>query len=300
MASSAEKFERVNLPPSLRTAVFIRDGFRCTYCGARPRQEELHADHVIPVSKGGTNDIGNLVTACRTCNIGKGTQLLVNITEADIGLYIKQKPEKTDAKPHAVRSVPQKLPSVPVEAWKASQKCHDPVGAWLQHFSCFWDDVDRNPDPVVVDHEPGRLTLFHPSMVCRGRRSSDVGNEIRVLLVRWRDEHSWSLEDQLQIRNAVISGYQVPTIVIVGPPDFFYGVAVTERHKGCPRGAVIDTFLQPFDEWDASGWYPDECWTFQDLREPFRHTPHLLTQRHWNNEREEFVGVYSSCEDWCM
>lgn len=41
----------------------------CAYCGmARP----LTADHRIPLSRGGTNDIGNILPACRPCNASKG------------------------------------------------------------------------------------------------------------------------------------------------------------------------------------------------------------------------------------
>lgn len=32
----------------------------------------MHIDHIIPVSKGGTNDLINLVTSCSDCNLGKG------------------------------------------------------------------------------------------------------------------------------------------------------------------------------------------------------------------------------------
>ncbi|WP_412758748.1 HNH endonuclease [Metabacillus fastidiosus] len=31
----------------------------------------MHVDHVIPVSKGGTDNRNNLVTACQDCNSGK-------------------------------------------------------------------------------------------------------------------------------------------------------------------------------------------------------------------------------------
>jgi len=53
---------------SLREAVFERDGYACTYCGAT---EDLACDHVIPLIQGGTNDMENLTTACRSCNCEK-------------------------------------------------------------------------------------------------------------------------------------------------------------------------------------------------------------------------------------
>ena len=55
-----------------RLAVFDRDGYRCVYCGAH--NIDFHADHVIPVSRGGQSELDNLVTACRFCNLSKGNR----------------------------------------------------------------------------------------------------------------------------------------------------------------------------------------------------------------------------------
>jgi hypothetical protein len=60
----------------LRFNVLKRDGFACKYCGARPPNVVLHVDHVIPSSKGGGDNIENLVAACNECNIGKGSTLI--------------------------------------------------------------------------------------------------------------------------------------------------------------------------------------------------------------------------------
>lgn len=48
---------------------------KCHYCGVRLTWTgalRLTADHVIPVSKGGTHKRRNLVAACEGCNRGKG------------------------------------------------------------------------------------------------------------------------------------------------------------------------------------------------------------------------------------
>lgn len=63
---------RKPMSKKLRFEVFKRDGFTCSYCGASSPDAELHVDHIIPVSKGGSNDMENLATACADCNAGKG------------------------------------------------------------------------------------------------------------------------------------------------------------------------------------------------------------------------------------
>lgn len=62
---------RPRMGKRLRFTILTRDGFRCRYCGATGGAVVLHVDHVVPVSRGGTNDEKNLVTSCRDCNLGK-------------------------------------------------------------------------------------------------------------------------------------------------------------------------------------------------------------------------------------
>ncbi len=56
----------------LRQAVLERDDYTCVYCGRRGGR--LTLDHVLPVSRGGTSDLSNLVAACVSCNSAKGTK----------------------------------------------------------------------------------------------------------------------------------------------------------------------------------------------------------------------------------
>lgn len=58
----------------LKETVFRRDNYTCQYCGARGAR--LECDHIVPLSRGGTNDLDNLATACVTCNRSKGGKLL--------------------------------------------------------------------------------------------------------------------------------------------------------------------------------------------------------------------------------
>lgn len=50
----------------IRKHVFRRDNFTCAYCGKVGGI--LEADHIVPFSKGGSDDIENLTTSCRKCN----------------------------------------------------------------------------------------------------------------------------------------------------------------------------------------------------------------------------------------
>lgn len=59
----------------MRFRILLRDGFRCSACGASPLAKpgtELHVDHILPWAKGGETVAENLATKCARCNLGKG------------------------------------------------------------------------------------------------------------------------------------------------------------------------------------------------------------------------------------
>ena len=51
-----------------------RHGGLCAYCHTAAATS---ADHVVPLSRGGSNFIGNILPACLPCNLSKGVKLLV-------------------------------------------------------------------------------------------------------------------------------------------------------------------------------------------------------------------------------
>jgi hypothetical protein len=61
------------IEPSIRTRflVFKRDQFTCVFCSCSGVGVKLEVDHIIPLSKGGSNRLDNLQTLCFECNRGK-------------------------------------------------------------------------------------------------------------------------------------------------------------------------------------------------------------------------------------
>lgn len=51
-----------------RKNIFIRDGYRCMYCGRKGKGDRLELEHVVPKCQGGKNSWDNLVAACNPCN----------------------------------------------------------------------------------------------------------------------------------------------------------------------------------------------------------------------------------------
>ena len=65
---------RGNLSPSTRRAVFERDGEVCAYC--KTDSGPFHIDHIMPKSRGGSDNLENLTVACAPCNLSKRDKTL--------------------------------------------------------------------------------------------------------------------------------------------------------------------------------------------------------------------------------
>lgn len=66
-----------HIPAKVRVSVLHRDGYKCIFCGYSAKQVQLEVDHILPFSKGGSNDPSNLQTLCINCNRGKGARRLI-------------------------------------------------------------------------------------------------------------------------------------------------------------------------------------------------------------------------------
>jgi len=66
--------QRRIIPSHVKLAVWKRDGGACTLCSSK---QNLHFDHILPYSKGGTSDSEeNIQLLCMKHNIQKGANLL--------------------------------------------------------------------------------------------------------------------------------------------------------------------------------------------------------------------------------
>lgn len=67
--------QRKPIPKSLRDYVIERDEYVCGLCGGEVEPDDVHLDHIVPVTHGGQNEAGNLQVAHSICNLRKGNRV---------------------------------------------------------------------------------------------------------------------------------------------------------------------------------------------------------------------------------
>lgn len=103
--------KRKTLSKKIRFEVFKRDGFKCQYCGANPPNIILEVDHIKPVSKGGSNELDNLITSCFNCNRGKSDNLIEDAPETikDKHKVLEEKKLQLDEYYKLIKSIDRKI-----------------------------------------------------------------------------------------------------------------------------------------------------------------------------------------------
>lgn len=72
--------------------ILKRDAYTCQYCG-RNSGERMTIDHIVPKAQGGRTVWENVVSACRACNLTKGSR-----RPGEAGMHLLRKPSR----PHSV------------------------------------------------------------------------------------------------------------------------------------------------------------------------------------------------------
>jgi hypothetical protein len=68
--------DRTPIPTWARQALMARERGKCAACSANitlELHEEPHVDHIVPLARGGSNDLVNLQILCSTCNLAKSS-----------------------------------------------------------------------------------------------------------------------------------------------------------------------------------------------------------------------------------
>jgi len=65
----------------------------CHYCGGKFEREDLTMDHIVPVSRGGRSNRGNIVASCKQCNSAKKYLTPVEILMKKVSPVQKKKSE---------------------------------------------------------------------------------------------------------------------------------------------------------------------------------------------------------------
>jgi len=180
----AAKVQREEMPYAVRFDVLARDEFTCQACGARPGNEGLHVDHLLPYSFGGSHDLLNLTTLCRRCNFGKGARvwlppkmLLSQFDEQGFAVWKRFGSWNIEVTDNGVIA---NWPRDKGYTWIPVDRCWEPDWEWhfarkIPHRGCDdWCDEDPGYDDFTPARTPESIKLVTLSDVIL---SSELGRE---------------------------------------------------------------------------------------------------------------------------
>jgi 5-methylcytosine-specific restriction endonuclease McrA len=104
------KMSRLAKPLTLEEGrkILERDKYRCQYCGLDglanfENSLIMSVDFVLPRARKGKKDAGNLVTACRPCNLLKGRHVFANFEQAKAYVLNRREEVRRDWELRAAR-----------------------------------------------------------------------------------------------------------------------------------------------------------------------------------------------------
>ena len=129
--------KKERIPTALRRMVIERDGYYCVYCDENLENSEIHLDHVIPESKGGTLTIDNLKPICARCNLSMGDNYTISEWQNFKRKADDVKPKADDVKPKADDVKPKAESKKDNNDDKSNEKIIPPKYRNKKCFNCF-------------------------------------------------------------------------------------------------------------------------------------------------------------------
>lgn len=97
-AEDMQNCQRRNFSVSERSAVYTKTEGHCAICGKFVPYTEFTVDHIVPLAKGGSNDLSNLQCACGVCNRIKQDILPEELMEKLVEIMLFQVQKKQNKK----------------------------------------------------------------------------------------------------------------------------------------------------------------------------------------------------------
>lgn len=92
------KNKRIKFSKKIRKEVYRKSDGKCLLCGKFIDYDDFTVDHIVPLAKGGTNDISNLQCTCKRCNSIKQDILPEELNEVLIEMITYNLKKKYDKK----------------------------------------------------------------------------------------------------------------------------------------------------------------------------------------------------------
>lgn len=164
------------LSKRLRFEVFKRDRFTCTYCGRRPPEVLLEADHIVPKCEGGPDTLENLTTSCEPCNRGKAGRPLGAVAPAVNEMAVLEAIQEMGERARSLRS-----------QIAAAEATRNALADAVITVMDWWEDIGGNND----DLERNSRNAASIRRFLRDLSMDDLRHAIEVTGLMWdRNPHT--------------------------------------------------------------------------------------------------------------
>ena len=173
--------KREHIPAKLRHEFFKRDNYRCRECGATNKETTLEIDHIVPVSKGGSNNITNLQTLCKKCNRSKHTRTWV-------GGVKDNKPRRIGSSKHYKRSFKKTCPNCHIAINVNDNVC--PSCSWDIKLGAYYNPIfDGVPKKYNSNLSKGNILEDNIDELCRIYSIPKLGE--KYVINKIMEEHAY-------------------------------------------------------------------------------------------------------------